>query len=831
MSIRRDASRIRAVLGPTNTGKTYLAMDRMLGHATGMIGFPLRLLARENYDRIVSLKGRNSVALVTGEEKIVPPRPRWFVCTVESMPRDRPVDFLAIDEIQLAADPERGHVFTDRLLHARGLNETMFLGSDTMRPLLKKLVPQAEIESRPRFSILGYAGEAKLARLPRRSAVVVFSVDQVYAIAETIRRQRGGTAVVLGALSPRTRNAQVEMYQAGEVDYMVATDAIGMGLNMDIDHVAFAGLRKFDGRRARPLAAPEIAQIAGRAGRHMSDGTFGTTNDIGGLEDEVVDAVEAHRFDPVEAVYWRNRLLDFSSPRGLLRSLERRPAHRYLMRPRDADDHLALAELARDEKTVSRATNPAAVRLLWEVCQIPDFRKVMPDHHAALLRQVYLHLMDGEGRLPEDWVAKHINRLDNVAGDIDTLTSRLAHVRTWTYISHRAEWLADSQHWQERGRAIEDKLSDALHERLLQRFVDVRAAALGKRRGAGGAVLAAVNAKGDVVVEGHVVGALTGLVFEPLHALRTDSDRAIVAAARPALQHEATRRVAALVGAPDTDFRLADDGMLVWRRAPVGRLVGGDDLLRPRVQVLRSDLIDGAQRERVRSRLAAWLDGHLRKVLRPLYRLLEAELGSAARGLAFQLCEGLGTLPRRQAAAQLRALSQEDRKALDQLGVRRGAESVYARALLRPGPLRLRALLWAAGQGEAPPFLPGPDDVIRPQTDAPAGFWAATGYRVVGARAIRADRLEALALALRKRARQGPFEATVDLTTLAGCDGAAFESVVRALGYRASDESDGTSFTAAPKAEKTPRRKRRRRRKAGSDSPFAELRKLVDRGG
>ncbi|MDH3229051.1 MAG: helicase-related protein [Alphaproteobacteria bacterium] len=833
MSIRPDPSRIRAVLGPTNTGKTYLAMDRMLGHATGMIGFPLRLLARENYDRIVAAKGRNSVALVTGEEKIVPPRPRWFVCTVESMPLDRPVEFLAIDEIQLAADPERGHIFTDRLLHARGLEETMFLGSDTIRPLLKRLVPSAQIEGRPRFSTLSYSGEAKLARLPRRSAVVVFSVDQVYAIAETMRRQRGGTAVVLGALSPRTRNAQVEMYQAGEVDYMVATDAIGMGLNMDIDHVAFAGLRKFDGKRARPLAAAEIAQIAGRAGRHMSDGTFGTTNNMGGLDDEMVDAVEAHRFDPVEAVFWRNRLLDFSSPRGLVRSLEMRPAKRYLMRPRDADDHVALAELARDEKTASRATNPAAVRLLWEVCQIPDFRKVMPDHHAALLRQVYLHLTDGGGRLPEDWVAKHINRLDNIAGDIDTLTSRLAHIRTWTYISHRGDWLTDSQHWQERGRAIEDRLSDALHDRLLQRFVDIKAAALGRRRGAGGDVLAAVTAKGQVVVEGHTVGAMAGLAFRPLEEPRSEGDRAIISAARPALQHEIAHRVGALVGAPDVDFRLADDGSLIWRRAPVARLAGGDDLLRPRVLVLRNDLLDGAQRERVRSRIAAWLDGHLRRVLRPLYRLLEAgDLNSAARGLAFQLCEGLGSLPRRQAASQIRALGREDRQALARLGVRLGAESIYLKSLLKPDPLRLRALLWAAGQGEAPLLLPGAGDETLAGADAPAGFWAVTGYCVMGARALRVDRAEALSLALRKRARQGGFQATAELTALAGCEGAAFESVVRALGYRAAEGDGGTRFEAAAKgAAKKPRRRTRRKRKTQVDSPFAELRKLVDKRG
>ncbi len=826
MSIR-ERNRIRAILGPTNTGKTYLAMDRMLAHATGMIGFPLRLLARENYDRVVAARGRGSVALITGEEKIIPPRPRWFVCTVESMPLDRPVDFLAIDEIQLAADPERGHVFTDRILHARGLSETMFLGSDIMRGLLKRLVPRVEIESRPRFSTLRYAGEAKLSRLPRRSAIVGFSVDQVYAIAETIRRQRGGTAVVLGALSPRTRNAQVEMYQAGEVDYMVATDAIGMGLNMDIDHVAFSGLRKFDGFRTRPLAAPEIAQIAGRAGRHMSDGTFGIANGIGGLDEEIIEAVEDHRFDPVETVFWRNRLLDFSSPRGLLRSLEMRPPQRQLIRPRDADDHVALAELARDKGVADYAANPAAVRLLWEVCQIPDFRKVMPDHHAALLRQVYLHLMDTDGRLPEDWVAGHIDRLDNVSGDIDTLTMRLAHIRTWTYIAHRADWLADSRHWQERGRAIEDRLSDALHERLMQRFVDSRAAVLGRRRKSGGEILAAVTAKGEVVVEGHAIGTMTGLSFRPLTEARDDGARALLSAARQVLLSEASRRVGELVGAPDEEFALGRDGLIQWRGAEVARIGAGDDLLRPRVQVLRNELIDGAQGERVRSRLAAWLEHELRRRLRPLYRLMEAELGSAVRGLAFQLAEGLGSMPRRPAAAQVRALTRADRQALSRHGVRIGLESIYLSALLKPQALRLRAILWAARHGGAAPLFPAKDEGVLTAAEAPMEFWAAIGYRPLGPKAIRIDRLEALARVLRKLAGQGEFAETAELRDLAGCEAAAFEAVLGALGYRARHGQEGVVFRLPKKPAGHKGRRRGRKPKPNADSPFADLKKLV----
>ncbi|MCH8000222.1 MAG: disulfide oxidoreductase, partial [Proteobacteria bacterium] len=536
-------SRVTAVLGPTNTGKTYLAIERMLGHRSGMIGFPLRLLARENYDRVVAIKGARQVALVTGEEKIVPPSARYFLCTVESMPLDRPVAFLGVDEIQLCADPDRGHVFTDRLLHARGLEETMFLGAETIRPILRRLVPEAEAVTRPRFSTLAYSGARKLTRLPPRSAVVAFSAAEVYAMAELLRRQRGGTAVVLGALSPRTRNAQVAMFEAGEVDYLVATDAIGMGLNLDLDHVAFAKLVKFDGRVVRRLTPAEVGQIAGRAGRHMSDGTFGTTGEVGALEPELVEAVEAHRFDPLRALHWRNRDLDFRSPRLLLRALERPPPAPELIRVREADDLTALAALARDPEIAELADHPGAVRLLWEVCQIPDFQKILSDQHARLLGRIYRFLAVGDGCLPEDWVARQIDRIDRSDGDIDTLTARIARIRTWTYVANRGDWLGDAGHWQERTRAIEDKLSDALHERLTQRFVDRRAAALVRRLRAGDDLLAAVKADGEVVVEGEFVGRLEGFRFRLDGTVEDEDAKALLTAARRALAGEIPARV------------------------------------------------------------------------------------------------------------------------------------------------------------------------------------------------------------------------------------------------------------------------------------------------
>lgn len=837
--------RIRAILGPTNTGKTHLAIDRMLGHTSGMIGFPLRLLARENYDRIVAAKGARAVALITGEEKIIPPSPRWFVCTVESMPVDRLVEFLAVDEIQLCADPERGHVFTDRLLHARGISETMFLGSDTVGDLVRRLVPEAHIETRQRLSTLTYTGPKKLTRLPRRSAVVAFSVAEVYALAELIRRQRGGTAVVLGALSPRTRNAQVAMYQEGEVDYMVATDAIGMGLNMDVDHVAFANTRKFDGRRARPLTHAEIGQIAGRAGRYMNDGTFGTTNDSPPLDDEAVQAVEGHRFDAVKRLYWRNRRLDFASPKFLLKSLELRPPRIELIRARDGEDQFVLQRFVQDEEVTSLATNPAAVRMLWEVCQIPDFRKVMPDHHAVLLKRIYLALAAGpdmEGRLPEDWVARQIDRLNVTTGDIDTLTNRIAYIRTWTYISHRVDWLDDAVHWQERTREIEDKLSDALHERLTQRFVDRRAAMIERRRKDGVELLSAVTASHQVIVEGESVGMLEGLVFVAEEVDK--ASRPVLAAARRAVAQAMPVRVARLVSDDDGSFVLTLNGRVTWRGAAVARLVPGRTPLAPGIEVLRNDFLDNGAKESIRARLSAWLDRHMRKQLRQLLQALEADLNGAARGLVFQISERLGSLPRRPVRDLLNSLTKADRKALTGLGLRFGAQTVFFPALLKPPILRLRAILWAVhSEGAVPPLL-APDGrvvdaPVLPSGGVPGDHWAAVGYVPLGSVALRCDRVEKLSAALRKAAKQGPFEESEALAALAGCSGAAFASVLGRLGFRGDPAENGILYKlkrrpnrqGKPGEKPAPRRPKSKPRKKPPEvdpaSPFAALRDLA----
>src|SRR5579864_892452 len=637
------APRVKAVLGPTNTGKTHLAIERMLAHASGIIGFPLRLLARENYDRMVAHKGARYVALITGEEKIVPPDARWFSCTVEAMPLDRDAEFVAVDEIQLCADPDRGHIFTDRLLHARGLVETMFLGAETIRPLLRRLVPQAMVETRPRMSQLTYAGPVKLTKLPPRSAVVAFSAAEVYAIAELIRRRRGGCAVVMGRLSPRTRNAQVALYQDKEVDFLVATDAIGMGLNMDVDHVAFASLGKFDGHRPRRLTPAEVAQIAGRAGRGMRDGTFGTAGQCPPLGDEVAAAVEAHSFDPLEQLCWRNSDLDFSHVDALLDTLMVPPPRPGLVKGNDAADFETLAALARDPDIRRMAEGRRMVGKLWEACQIPDFRKLADDTHTRLCARVFGHIAK-DGRLPTDWLASQIGMLARADGDIDTLMQRLAGVRVWSYVAARADWVQDSPHWQGRAREVEDLLSDALHERLTARFVDRRAAHLMRRLEAGDTqeLLSAVTRRGDVIVEGHPVGRIGGFAFFPDPSAEGDEKKLVLRAARRALREEMPRRVGTLEAAPDAAFTLNVDFTITWDDVAVARLRRGTSALRPRVQVLDSEFLDGAQRERLRIRLQQFVDDRIAHDLGPLRRAADMAASQPGfRGMLHRLTEAL----------------------------------------------------------------------------------------------------------------------------------------------------------------------------------------------
>src|SRR3954471_13288025 len=715
---RRSDAPVRAILGPTNTGKTYLAIERMCGHSSGVIGFPLRLLAREVYDRVVAIKGENQVALLTGEERIVPPQARYFLCTAESMPVpgaethhdgefQRDFAFAAIDEAQLGIDPERGHVFTDRMLRARGREETLILGSDTLRPIIRELLPEAEIVSRPRFSTLRYAGSVKLSRLPPRSAVVAFSAEQVYALAEMLRRFRGGAAVVMGALSPATRNAQVAMFQRGEVDYLVATDAIGMGLNMDVTHVAFAGLEKFDGRRDRRLTISEMAQIGGRAGRHQKDGSFGTlglgTGDSATFTDEEIEAIEAHRFRPLDFTYWRNASLDFTDVRSLIGSLEAKSADPVLRSAPEAIDLAVLKQIAEDPAVAARRGTQA--RRLWAVCGLPDFRKVGPMHHARMVRRLFSYIAEG-GHIPHEWFAAEVARLDNMSGDIEALADRLAGIRSWAYISHRADWVREPAKWAERAREVEARLSDALHERLTQRFVDRRTAVLVRDIGARGAdaLPVTVAADGEVSVGPEPIGHLTGFEFRVDQSARLADKRLLLAAAERRLGDELDRRATALVAAPDDVFELTaeETGSLAvaWQGHVLARLAPGRSLLEPALRTARAlDRLSAQSRGALRERLEQWLDSQVARHLRPLKILASAATDTArspgVRALAAMLTDAGGLLPRKAMLSAISHLEQADRQALHRLRIRLGPLDVFIPQLLKPQAQFWRAALLA----------------------------------------------------------------------------------------------------------------------------------------
>jgi ATP-dependent RNA helicase SUPV3L1/SUV3 len=825
MTAARLSNRVKAVLGPTNTGKTHLAIERMLAHSSGMIGLPLRLLAREVYDRVVKAKGEAAAALITGEEKIVPETARYFVCTVEAMPLDRKTEFLAIDEIQVARDLDRGHVFTERLLNARGFGETMLLGSDTMRPMLRRLLPDAEIVRRERLSTLSYVGARKITKLPKRSAVVAFSAEEVYAIAELLRRHRGGAAVVMGALSPRTRNAQVALYQSGEVDFLVATDAIGMGLNMDVDHVAFASKRKFDGHGWRDLRADEIAQIAGRAGRFTRDGAFGETGECPLFDEDIIGRVENHDFEPIDAIQWRNPDLRFDTIPALIASLAKPPERVGLVRVRGADDEEVLKRLVDEAEITASVRTPAQVRRLWEACQLPDFRKAAPEDHARLAGRVAGYIL--KGRIPTAWIEAELERLDRAEGDLDVLQERLAHVRTWTYAASRSDWLDDAEHWRTRTREVEDKLSDALHTALTQRFIDRRTSALLKSLKREDALLAGISADGEVTVEGHFVGQLEGLAFVPDPRALGLEARAVRNAAWRALKPEVSRRLAAIASAEADALELGRDGRIRFDGAAIARLAAGAPVLKPRLELIGGEGAADIERGAARDRLAQWLSNLIDADLRPLLALEKAwrkgTLPAQARGLAFRLIENAGALDR--ADESLAELTPEARSALSQHGVRIGRHSIFMPALVRPRAARTLAILRHCALGERHAvFLPRPGALSMP-LDRPRswGECAAAGYRACGRIAVRFDQLEHLGDAVAKATGEtGDAPLDVGMARLIGRPMRDVAGVLAALGYqRSATESGAAVRWRAPKQKAPPRPS------PPGQGPFAVLAELV----
>jgi ATP-dependent RNA helicase SUPV3L1/SUV3 len=788
-------SKVKAVLGPTNTGKTHLAVERLCAHSSGMIGFPLRLLAREIYDRVVAVKGAKHVALVTGEERIVPADAQWWLCTTESIPMEKDVAFVAIDEIQLGADPERGHIFTDRLLNARGREETMLLGSESVKPLIKSLLPAAEIITRPRFSKLTFTPPKKLSRLPPRSAIVAFSVEEVYAIAEMLRQSRGGAAVVMGALSPRTRNAQVKMYQDGDVDYLVATDAIGMGLNMDVGSVYFASLSKFDGRRQRRLSIAEMAQIAGRAGRHQRDGHFGSLAGGDAFADDEIDQIEEHRFPKIDHLFWRSSEPDFTSLNALIASLEVSPEHPKLRAAPEAEDLIILKLLAEDANVRATARTPALVATLWDICRLPDFQKLGPQFHAHLISRMFTYLSSRERYFPEHMFADQIARLESIQGDVPAVAQRIAVARTWAYIAQRANWLGDPDKWRLRTAALEEKLSDALHAKLTERFVDKRGKMLMKHAGAPRSSLAiAIEEDGTVLAENQAIGSLTGFRFttDPLASLV--DRRRLITAAEKHLARELASRATKLASATDREIVLAaQQGMpvtLQWNGLDIAQLARGKSLLSPKIMldsaILKLPLLHVTL---IKDRLTSWLMTRIRSQLSSLFAIeaimVADQASPALRALIAELVHHGGIIERETVNDVVQTLSGEERRLLKRAGLIIGSLDIVHPALIRPEAARWRVALTFVQSGDSMPPLPmaGLGLLDRPTPELERAALVA-GYRKFGTQMLRIDLLERIARKVHEqRSGRQPFIPDRQLATTLGIGEATLTHILRALGF------------------------------------------------
>lgn len=800
---------VKAVLGPTNTGKTHLAVERLCAHSSGVMGFPLRLLAREIYDRVVAIKGPKEVALITGEERIEPPGARWYLCTAESMPmREGQFAFAALDEAQLGADPERGHIFTDRMLHLRGREETMILGSESLRPMVKALLPEAEIISRPRFSTLSYAGPKKLSRLPPRSAIVAFSVEQVYAVAELLRRLRGGAAVVMGALSPRTRNAQVEMFQSGEVDYLVATDAIGMGLNLDVQHIAFAGLSKFDGNRTRRLTVAEMAQIAGRAGRHQRDGSFGTVaGEAGEMTAEEVLAIESHQFPALDWMYWRSAEPRFDSLPHLIADLEAKPDGPPLRAAPEAIDLAVLKRLADMPQVTRRLAGAQSVARLWEVASLPDFRQTGAEHHSRFVAALWEHLAQG-GVLPHSYVAGELARLDNIQGDVDTISGRIAAARTWSYVAHRGDWVEDPPAMAERARRLEEKLSDALHNALRQRFVDRRTSMLMRKGGSDDGLLPVqVDAENQVFVDGEHIGALDGFAFRVDPSARVGERKLLLAAAERHLAAYLKEKARAVAMAETEEFSLGRDGdgrpALLWQGAVLGHLARGRSLLQPLFKPARAVAgLEGDDLRAIAERAEGWIQAQLAKHMGGLVALnqlaADAATDGVVRALAARLADAGGIAGRQFLADTLTALPKEARGAARKAGIVFGALDVYHHAILKPAATRWRAALFSAQTEKPMPELPPESAVHLKEWDfASAADCRNAGYRRVGNEYVRIDLAErVIKKAHEARGQALEFGMDMAFATSLGLGEEGLQALMRDAGFRrvaAPSESEGAS--------------------------------------
>ena len=818
-------NKITAVLGPTNTGKTHLAIETMLSFDTGMIGFPLRLLAREVYDKVIKKVSLDKVALITGEEKIIPTNAKYYLCTVESMPIDKELDFVGVDEIQMCADHERGHIFTDRLLNLRGIKLTMLMGSNTIRPIISNLDDDIEFINRTRLSKLSYVGHKKISRIQRKTAIIAFSAEEVYAIAELIRRQKGGASIVMGSLSPKTRNAQVELYQSGDVDFLVATDAIGMGINMDLDHVYFSNLKKFDGKKLRKLNLAEIGQIAGRAGRYLNNGNFGITGECKEINADEVDLLENHKFEEIQSLFWRNSNLNFESPFKLLKSLEEKPSRRWLRKIHECEDEKALKFFLRDKNLENIKFDKDKLSLLWECCQIPDFIKKTYGNHYEVIENVFKYLTSEKGKITDDYMRLQLVKLDKLDGNVDSLSNRIANVRTWSYVSNKNNWIENQNYWIEKTKHLEDKLSDRLHEELTKTFIDKRASVLARGLKQDMEFDTKILENNEVMIDDQFIGKINGLKLEldlKKGALETDI-KSLKKAARQTVGPELQKRIDTII---ETGLiELNEDFKIYWRKSPIAKLQPGRDYLNPNIVLIVDDILETDQLKKLDNYLVKWLKNKIQNVLSSLIDLRNLkEKNSSIKALAYQLYENNGVLQRNQVTDYLKILGQNERKFLRDQGVKFGRSHVFLHKLIKPEAVSLRTLLWKNYHQKyfnlKPPvfglnFLE--NDKIKNRN-----FMLLCGFEKFDNFYVRIDILERLFVQIiNSNTEKNEIKLIPEMLNLLGCNKDNFKKLLKIMGYKVFEKNNDIFFKYNPRKSS-----KKVSKKFIKESPFKVLKNL-----
>ncbi len=839
-----------AILGPTNTGKTYTAFEKLFSYSSGIFGFPLRLLARENYDKAVRKVGLSFVALITGEEKILPKEARYFFCTVESMPKNISVDCVIIDEIQLAADYERGHIFTDRILNFKGNFQTIFLGSLNIENILKKIYPNIVIEKKNRFSQLTFLRKQNFSKLEPRSAIIAFNINKVYEIAENIRTHKGGTAVVLGSLSPRTRNAQVEVYENKEVDYLVATDAIGMGLNLNINHISFSSLEKFDGRYNRNLAPNELGQIAGRAGRYKKDGTFSYTKNAGDLDPLIIQQIETHNFDNIQKIYWRNSDLDFSSIEILLSSLKKYPINNYFIHKKNALDEINFNNLINDNEIKKFLTSKKNLKLLWQVCQIPDFEKLFNDNYLLLLKEIYLILIDNNYNIPEVWIDKKVSKLNNFDGGIPELSIKISQVRTWTYISNNHDWLKNTYYWQEKTQQIENRLSDQLHNSLTSKFIDYSSKFFIKKHKSHNIQDILTKNNNEVFLDKSKYGIIKG--FDLIEDKNIFSQSLFsISNIKKSVRNMINEKVDNFLNAPLDSIGFGDiskskinkDTFIYWGDESVGKLIKGKSKYKPIAQALNSDYLSSENKLLISAKLQKWIDNEINNILHPLNKNTDKDINSEIRAIVFNCLENFGNYPVEKFKDSLKKITNDSKLQLSKLGIRIGAKYFFTPNLLKKKPLEFCAILWKTFyQHDIDNFLPLPENgrvSFNSEIKMPTNYWQSIGYINIKNFSFRIDMFEKIFYLARQKLKKGPFLESSDLMNPIGCNSNQLKDIMIFCGYEYLNMSDDKKlFFISNKNKETKNKKNYSKNKINKkkdkdkikkdpNSPFAVLEKLL----